>query len=241
MMKLNDDSMGRVSVSRRAYNLKEFDKQFKRGQSLRTKQRADLKDYFSLRKLLSLFTIFDLIAGYDYKRNLIADLLSGLTVGVMHIPAALAYGALTSLNPVNGLYSSFYPGITYVLFGTSRQLSVGTFAVISLMVYSTVNRMENENPIVMPFMNTTLDGDDELAGNLAAANSTLVSLRNDSMLMMESLQQEFKLKIATSLAFWCGLIQVLMAILQIGNIYKYFSLPLLRGFTTAAAFHGNRK
>jgi MFS superfamily sulfate permease-like transporter len=33
----------------------------------------------------------------------------------------LAYGALTSLNPVNGLYVSFYSGCTYILFGTSKR------------------------------------------------------------------------------------------------------------------------
>ena len=62
----------------------------------------------------------------------------------MHVPAGLAYGALTSLNPVNGIYTSFFTGITYILFGTSRHLSVGTYAVISLMVYSCISRVEQK-------------------------------------------------------------------------------------------------
>jgi MFS superfamily sulfate permease-like transporter len=46
---------------------------------------------------------------------------------------------------------------------------------------------------------------------------------------------KFKLKVATSLAFWCGLIQVLLAILRFGTIYKFLSNAMLRGFTTSAA------
>lgn len=70
-----------------------------------------------LRKLLNLFSIFNLIIEYNFKNDLISDIIAGITVGIMHVPQSLAYGALTSLYPVHGFYTSLYCGITYVIFG----------------------------------------------------------------------------------------------------------------------------
>ncbi len=70
-----------------------------------------------LRKLLNLFSIFNLIIEYNFKNDLMSDIIAGITVGIMHVPQSLAYGALTSLYPVHGFYTSLYCGITYVIFG----------------------------------------------------------------------------------------------------------------------------
>jgi len=51
----------------------------------------------------------------------------------------MAYRLHSSLPPVTGLYVSFFPVLAYVLFGTSRHISVGTFAVVSLMVASVLD------------------------------------------------------------------------------------------------------
>lgn len=146
----------------------------------------------------------------------------------------------------------------YVLFGTSKHLSVGTFAITSLMVYSTVSRLESEyapelsKSVSAALNNMTLTGDDNqtvggITGAMATESNVLnvtqsfKSLMNQTdenvLLNEENSLMDLKIKIATSLAFWCGFVQVVMAILKIGNITKYFSQSLLRGFTTAAAFH----
>ncbi|RNA41758.1 prestin [Brachionus plicatilis] len=205
-----------VSVNRPAFSQKEFDSKFstkaesngEKGSKIRT-----ILAKLSPINLLGTFTILSFITEYNFKKYLITDMLSGITVGVMHIPSSLAYGALTSLNPVHGLYTSFFTGITYIFFGTSKHLSVGTFAVTSLIVYSTISRLETEYP--------------ELAFPNSFENST--STEGPSM--------EFKIKVATGLAFWCGVIQIIFSLLKFGSISKFLSQPLLRGFTTAAAFH----
>ena len=53
------------------------------------------------------------------------DVLAGLTVAALALPAAMAYGELAGLSPVNGLYALLLPTLVYVLLGSSRQLVVG--------------------------------------------------------------------------------------------------------------------
>lgn len=61
------------------------------------------------------------------------DGLAALIVTLMLIPQSLAYAMLAGLPPVMGLYASILPLLAYALFGSSRTLSVGPVAVVSLM------------------------------------------------------------------------------------------------------------
>lgn len=49
------------------------------------------------------------------------------------LTAGIAYGMLAGLPPVAGLYLSLLAPLLYMFFGTARQNSLGTFAVVSLM------------------------------------------------------------------------------------------------------------
>jgi len=53
----------------------------------------------------------------------------------------MAYSLLAGLPPINGLYVSFFPVLMYVLFGTTHHLSIGTFAVVSLMVGAVIDKV----------------------------------------------------------------------------------------------------
>lgn len=72
------------------------------------------------------------LRGYD-RATLTADLFAALIVTLMLIPQSLAYAMLAGLPPQIGLYASIVPLIAYAAFGTSRTLSVGPVAVVSLM------------------------------------------------------------------------------------------------------------
>ncbi|MBB5172612.1 SulP family inorganic anion transporter [Texcoconibacillus texcoconensis] len=73
------------------------------------------------------------------KDDLAGDFQAGLIVAIMLIPQGMAYAMLAGLPPVVGLYASTIPLILYALLGTSRQLSVGPVAMVSLLVLTGVS------------------------------------------------------------------------------------------------------
>eukprot|EP01113_Clastostelium_recurvatum_P011697 TRINITY_DN1598_c0_g1_i1.p1 TRINITY_DN1598_c0_g1~~TRINITY_DN1598_c0_g1_i1.p1 ORF type:complete len:869 (-),score=193.42 TRINITY_DN1598_c0_g1_i1:1-2607(-) len=74
-----------------------------------------------------------------YRKSFIkGDVSAGVTIGVMLIPQSMAYALVAGLPAIYGLYSSIFPVIIYAIFGSSRHLSVGPFAVISLLVAQSV-------------------------------------------------------------------------------------------------------
>lgn len=64
------------------------------------------------------------------------DIRAGLTVGVLLIPQSMAYAMLAGLPPVYGLYASIVPLAIYSVLGTSRQLSIGPVAILSILIAS---------------------------------------------------------------------------------------------------------
>ncbi len=75
----------------------------------------------------------------DYDRDTLAsDLLAAAIVTIMLIPQSLAYALLAGVPAEMGLYATMLPLVTYALLGTSRTLSVGPVAVISLMTATAV-------------------------------------------------------------------------------------------------------
>ncbi|XP_062845352.1 sodium-independent sulfate anion transporter [Trichomycterus rosablanca] len=61
------------------------------------------------------------------------DILAGLTVGLTVVPQALAYAEVAGLPVQYGLYSSFMGGFIYFMFGTSKDITLGPTAIMSLL------------------------------------------------------------------------------------------------------------
>lgn len=59
--------------------------------------------------------------------------MAAVIVTILLVPQSLAYALLAGLPPQAGIYASIFPLAVYALFGSSRQLSVGPTAVVSLM------------------------------------------------------------------------------------------------------------
>ncbi len=73
------------------------------------------------------------------------DIISGLILSTVLIPQSMAYAMLAGLPPVYGLYGSTLPVIAYGVFGSSRHLSLGPVAVISLISFSACSAVADPN------------------------------------------------------------------------------------------------
>jgi SulP family sulfate permease len=82
-----------------------------------------------------------------YKREwLVSDLIAGVTLAAYAIPVSMAYATLAGLPPQHGIYCYLLGGVSYAIFGTSRQLAIGPTSAIALLVGSTVGTMAASEP-----------------------------------------------------------------------------------------------
>jgi sulfate permease, SulP family len=66
------------------------------------------------------------------------DLVAGVTVAALAVPAAMAYAELAGLSPVNGLYALLLPSVAYLLLGSSRQLIIGPEGSVSTLIAAAI-------------------------------------------------------------------------------------------------------
>ncbi len=124
-------------------------------------------------------------------RKFFGDLVAGLTVAVVLIPQGMAYSMLAGLNPIYGLYAALVPCLVYPLFSSSRELSVGPVALMSIIILSGVQVFAE------PGTNKYLD-----------------------MVLMSGLL--------------AGVIQIIFSGLKLGNLASFLSMPVMKGFISAA-------
>ncbi|XP_056429489.1 prestin isoform X4 [Hyla sarda] len=167
-------------------------------------------------QLYSFLPILKWLPRYPVKEFLIGDLISGLSTGVMQLPQGLAYALLAAVPPVFGLYSSFYPVFLYTFFASSRHVSIGTFAVISLMVGGVAIRIAPDAMF-----------------NIVEAN---VTNSTEHLQKIEKRDAE-RVRVVVAITLLSGLIQLCLGIFRFGFVAIYLTEPLVRGFTTAAAVH----
>ncbi|KAL8128616.1 hypothetical protein V2J09_017771 [Rumex salicifolius] len=100
------------------------------------------------RKALEYFVpAFEWLPSYNLKLFRY-DLLAGVTIASLAIPQGISYANLARIPPIIGLYSSFVPAFVYAMFGSSRNLAVGTVAACSLLLSETIGEVVDvtQNP-----------------------------------------------------------------------------------------------
>ncbi|XP_032448272.1 pendrin [Lynx canadensis] len=208
-------------VSRPVYSELAFQQQYERRLQERKTLRESLAKGCScsrkrgLAVLKTLLPILDWLPKYRIKEWLLSDIISGVSTGLVGTLQGMAYALLAAVPVGYGLYSAFFPILTYFIFGTSRHISVGPFPVVSLMVGSVVLSMAPDEHFRISSSNGT------------AFNATVID---------SEARDATRVLIASTLTLLVGIIQLIFGALQIGFIVRYLADPLVGGFTTAAAF-----
>ncbi|XP_017125176.1 sodium-independent sulfate anion transporter [Drosophila elegans] len=112
------------------------------------------------------------------------DFIAGFTVGLTTIPQAIAYGVVADLEPQYGLYSAFMGCFTYIVFGSCKDVTIATTAIMALMV--------NQYATISP-------------------------------------------DYAVLVCFLAGCIVLILGLLNMGVLVRFISIPVITGFTMAAA------
>uniref|UniRef100_A0A674E336 Solute carrier family 26 member 4 n=1 Tax=Salmo trutta TaxID=8032 RepID=A0A674E336_SALTR len=112
----------------------------------------------ALKVVKGVFPVIDWLSRYPIREWLPSDVVSGVSTGLVCSLQGLAYALLVSVAPVYGLYSAFFPILTYFLLGTSRHISVGPFPVTCLMVGSVVLTLAPDDHFLLPGNGTGVNG-----------------------------------------------------------------------------------
>jgi len=129
--------------------------------------------------------LFTLIRSGIDKTQISKDILSGIVVGIVALPLAIAFAVASGVSPEKGIITAIVAGFLISLFGGSRVQIGGPTGAFIVIVYGVVEQY--------------------------GINGLIIS---------------------TILA---GIILILMGILKLGALLKYFPHPLIVGFTSGIA------
>lgn len=97
-----------------------------RAESTETKSRLRYLSYY--------VPITTWLPKYNVKKQLVRDIIAGLSVGAMLTPQSMAYASIIYLPPIHGLITALIAGIIYFFLGHSPVLTVGPEATCSILL-----------------------------------------------------------------------------------------------------------
>ncbi|TKR87611.1 hypothetical protein L596_011983 [Steinernema carpocapsae] len=221
-------------------NQDEFDELFnflpqpkieEKGKKLRRKLFHPCTSFSNFQRFIcSFFPILTWLKNYEWGSDLLGDMMAGITVGIVQVPQGIAYAILTGVDPVYGLYSSFFGVSFYMLFGTSHHVSIGSFAIISLMTGVS-------SDAILESIHTEHVGQEikylDKMHRMGDANTQL-NFKNLTELVPQAVMAD-KLGVVATITFCVGLVHLIMALLRVEFLASYLSDQIVAGFSTGAA------
>ncbi|KAI5698235.1 hypothetical protein M8J75_004013 [Diaphorina citri] len=107
--------------------------------------------WLSSQRLKQRLPILKWLPTYD-RESLVHDFIAGLTVGLTAIPQGIAYAVVAGLQPQFGLYSAFIGCFLYIIFGSSKDITIGPTAIMALMSQKYVESHGADFAILLSFL-----------------------------------------------------------------------------------------
>uniref|UniRef100_A0A8D8M1I0 Sulfate transporter n=1 Tax=Cacopsylla melanoneura TaxID=428564 RepID=A0A8D8M1I0_9HEMI len=187
--------------------------------------------------LVNLFPILDWLPKYKWKTDLSQDVIAGITIAVVHIPQGMAYAILAAVPPIVGIYMAFFPVFIYMLMGTSRHLSMGTFSVICMMtskavlMYSDPKYLLSDAPPPIHSINN-VSGIPPGSHNGSLAEDVV----RTSLYATGYSTGLTPIQVASAVCFVVGVWHVILGALKLGSLSVLMSDSMISGFTSGTAF-----
>ena len=176
---------------------------------------------------------------YKWRQWLFGDIVSGLTLGTIHIPQCLGYSTVVQVLPAFGLYSSFFPVLIYFIFGSSHGISIGTVAVISLLAGNLVTEQYPNYAALYSVSSSHVNANYNTTYTtnvMNYVNATLVTTKSPAA-ATQALNMDLTIAIATTASLVVGLTQFGMGVCRLGIISSLMSTPFNSAYMTATAIH----
>ncbi|RWS23322.1 solute carrier family 26 member 6-like protein [Leptotrombidium deliense] len=246
------DGNATVRINRSVYNLPDFDKAF---EAIKSQKKSVcesaakwMKPSCALHeikwKLNSILPITSWLVNYKFKRDLLADVIVGITVAIFQVPQSITlfivyfllqnrsmgYCLIAHVPPVHGLYTAFFPALVYSFLGTSRHSAVGAFAIVSgVMTGNLVTEVMEQNGVSLKEIEERMSGSVTRTDNLNSDTQTMNPMSFEASLTTS--------EIATAACLWIGIYMLAFGVFRLGFISIYLSEQLISGFGTAASLY----
>ena len=169
----------------------------------------------------------------------------------------MAYAMLAGVEPVTGIYTAIWPVLVYVVLGNMPHVSMGTFAVVSILVNQVGSvSVRADTQIVMTTLcqvvQSVITSPQELSSpqhfqplplhhhqDLSSLHSPPVHQLTSALQTDPSSPQTdpSALEIVTAVTFSVGVIQALIGLLRVGSLTLVINDVIISSFTTGASMH----
>jgi sulfate permease, SulP family len=157
------------------------------------------------------------------------EILSGLTVAIAQVPESVAFSFVAKVDPIVGLYATFFLGIITALIGGRPGMvsgAAGAMAVVAVQVMEPKNGLFTQEKLIELGEIESCSFSAETSGDFGT-NQSCLSLREQAY--------EKRVEYLFMVMILCGTLQIFLGIIQAGRLVRLIPNTVMTGFVNGLA------